>query len=95
MKRRILSLALAVSMVWANTAFAKSPTEDIGLDLGVVTNLGTNISAVKAQGTPYTNEERTLTADKTKVSDDTSLPSGWEWKTPDQELTNEFADTTA
>ena len=95
MKRRILSLALAVSMVWANTAFAAPPTEDIGLDLGVVTNLGTNISAVKAQGTPYTNEERTLTADKTKVSDDTSLPSGWEWKTPDQELTNEFADTTA
>ena len=95
MKRRILSLALAVSMVWANTAFAVPPTEDIGLDLGVVTNLGTNISAVKAQGTPYTNEERTLTADKTKVSDDTSLPSGWEWKTPDQELTNEFADTTA
>lgn len=95
MKRRILSLALAVSMVWANTAFAKPPEkEDIGVFYGGGTN-GINISAVKAQGTPYTNEERTLTADKTKVSDDTSLPSGWKWKTPDQELTNEFADTTA
>ena len=95
MKRRILSLALAVSMVWANTAFARPPEqEDIGIFYGGGTN-GTNISAVKTQGTPYTNEERTLTADKTKVSDDTTLPSGWEWKTPDQELTNEFADTTA
>ena len=99
MKKRKICLALALSMVLSNTAFAAPPMNDEPVirqeNIPDGTANGTNISAVKPTGTPYTNEERILSADKVTVSDDTTLANGWEWATPNQELTEDFADTEA
>lgn len=85
MKRKILCFVLAASMVLGNA----------GMAFAADGNGQANIEATKEAGTPYTGEERTLSYDKPKVGDDTSLPAGWSWKTPDQVLTGTFADTVA
>ena len=85
MKKKILCFVLAASMVLGNA----------GMAFAADGNGQANIEATKEAGTPYTGEERTLSYDKPKVGDDTSLPAGWSWKTPDQVLTGTFADTVA
>ena len=85
MKKNILCFVLAASMVLGNA----------GMAFAADGNGQASIEATKEAGTPYTGEERTLSYDKPKVGDDTSLPAGWSWKTPDQVLTGTFADTVA
>lgn len=85
MKKKILCFVLAASMVLGNA----------GMAFAADGNGQASIEATKEAGTPYTGEERTLSYDKPKVGDDTSLPAGWSWKTPDQVLTGTFADTVA
>ena len=85
MKKKILCFVLAASMVLGNA----------GMAFATDGNGQASIEATKEAGTPYTGEERTLSYDKPKVGDDTSLPAGWSWKTPDQVLTGTFADTVA
>ena len=79
MKKKILCFVLAASMVLGNA----------GMAFATDGNGQASIEATKD------GEERTLSYDKPKVGDDTSLPAGWSWKTPDQVLTGTFADTVA
>lgn len=82
MKKTILCFALAAVMIFGGA----------GSPMIAHAQTGTNVTVKKGAESPYNEKEYVVTEDNETVGD-IDLPDGWSWATPNQELTEIFADT--
>lgn len=82
MKKTILCFALAAVMIFGG----------VGIPMIAHAQTGTNVTVKKGAESPYNEKEYVVTEDNETVGD-IDLPDGWSWATPNQELTETFADT--